>query len=488
MTTVFSRLARSCVSSVFVLIAAVPISSRAEVSVAMTESPQHLERHRESTRQFRQKLKADPRGALADALAGVQRSRSLGRNDPLRADALEMLSHAYLTAERFDKALPLAAEVVRIRKVARPVDDELLALALDTYATLLFAHERSAESDAALSEALAAWRRAYGANDLRLAPILEGQAEYVQKAFGRPLWTIELLREAVAIRSLNPQSSGGKLAETLSELAIHEMRQAQYGECDGHLAKAQQLIEAEMGSDPEGQELKAGLVQVLAMRAGIAAVLGRKDPRARSRAAGDSHQTARSAAAGRIAAADRRIVEFRAEPERRRRWRDRGRTAGAGRVQESSGPPRARRARQGPGGRHAELARSPVSPATRARPRPSGAEGGAFRTGRHARDPVQPVRARTPDGQRVAGTGALPVCTAPAQGDRRRGGGDVRPPTGRPRPGASWAGSAPRWPIACRWGGQRFWCPALSSPTSGGFAPRAPCRCRSAWRPMRRDC
>lgn len=277
MTTVFSRLARSCVSSVFVLIAAVPISSRAEVSVAMTESPQHLERHRESTRQFRQKLKADPRGALADALAGVQRSRSLGRNDPLRADALEMLSHAYLTAERFDKALPLAAEVVRIRKVARPVDDELLALALDTYATLLFAHERSAESDAALSEALAAWRRAYGANDLRLAPILEGQAEYVQKAFGRPLWTIELLREAVAIRSLNPQSSGGKLAETLSELAIHEMRQAQYGECDGHLAKAQQLIEAEMGSDPEGQELKAGLVQVLAMRAGISAVLGRKD-------------------------------------------------------------------------------------------------------------------------------------------------------------------------------------------------------------------
>ena len=52
MTTVFSRLARSCVTSVFVLIAVVPVSSRAEVPVAMTESPQHLERHRESTRQF----------------------------------------------------------------------------------------------------------------------------------------------------------------------------------------------------------------------------------------------------------------------------------------------------------------------------------------------------------------------------------------------------------------------------------------------------
>ncbi|MDO9314051.1 MAG: alpha/beta hydrolase [Burkholderiaceae bacterium] len=243
----------------------------------MAESQQHLKQHRELTRQFMQKLKADPRGALADALTAVQRTRSLGRNDPQRADALEMLSHAYLTAEQFDKALPPAAEVVRIRKAARPVDDELLALALDTYATLLFANERSADSDAALGESLAAWRRAYGTNDLRLAPILEGQAEYVQKAFGRPLWAIELLREAVTIRLLNPQSSGGKLAETLSELAIHEMRQAQYGECDGHLAKAQQLIEAEIRTDPAAQELKAGLVQVLVMRAGIAAVLGRKD-------------------------------------------------------------------------------------------------------------------------------------------------------------------------------------------------------------------
>lgn len=276
MTEVFWRLVRCCVAGVSMLIAIVPQFARAEVPVPVTEQ-HHLDRHRELTRQFMQLLKADPQRALSEALAGVQRTSSLGRNDPQRADALEMLSHAHLMAEQYDKALPLAAEVVRIRKAGRPVDDELLALALDTHATVLFANERSAESDAALRESLAAWRRAYGANDLRLASILEGQAEYVQKAFGRPLWTIELLREAVAIRVQNVGSSGGKLAQTLTELAIHEMRQALYSDCDGHLAMAQQLLESEIRSDPARQEQKSGLVQVLVMRAGIAAVLGRQD-------------------------------------------------------------------------------------------------------------------------------------------------------------------------------------------------------------------
>lgn len=243
----------------------------------MIDAQQHLERHRELTRQFMQQLKSDPRAALDDALAGVQRARSLGRNDPRRGDALEMLSHASLAGGRFDQALKPSAEVVRIRKAARPVDEELLALALDTHATVLFANERSAEADGALGQALAAWRRACGENDLRLAAILEGQAEYAQKGFGRPLWAIELLREAVAIRSRHSQASGGRLAATLTELAIHEMRQARYADCEAHLAKAQPLIEAEIHTDPAGQELKAGLVQVLVMRAGIAAVLARKD-------------------------------------------------------------------------------------------------------------------------------------------------------------------------------------------------------------------
>lgn len=277
MTSVSFRLARCCFAVASLLLAIAPIDCRAAHPPRLSDSEQHLDQHRERTRQFMQKLKTDRRAALEDALADVQRTKSLGRNHPQRADALEMLSHAHLAAEQFDKALPLATEVVRIRQAAKPVDEELLALALDTQATLLFANERSAESDAALGESLSAWRRAFGANDLRLAPILEGQAEYVQKGFGRPLWAIDLLREAVAIRLLHPQSSGGRLAATLTDLAIHEMRQAQYAECDAHLAKAQSLLSAEIGTDPARDELKAGLAQVLVMRAGIAAVLARRD-------------------------------------------------------------------------------------------------------------------------------------------------------------------------------------------------------------------
>lgn len=277
MKAVFLKLARCCVACVTLPIAIGAAPCRAEPPTAAADVQQHLVQHRERTRQFMQKLQSDRQAALADALAGVRRTQSLARNHPQRGDALELLSHAHLAAEQFDQALPLAAEVVRIRKAARPVDDELLALALDTQATLLFAVERSAESEAALRESLAAWRRAYGASDLRLAALLEGQAGYVQQAFGRPLWAIELLREALAIRSLHPQAADGPWAETLTALAARELRQAQYAESDAHLATAQPLIEAAIGADPANQALKTGLVRVLVMRAGIAVVLGRKE-------------------------------------------------------------------------------------------------------------------------------------------------------------------------------------------------------------------
>jgi tetratricopeptide (TPR) repeat protein len=168
MTAVFSRPVRCFVTAVWLVIAIGAADCRAEVPTHMTDARQHLEEHRELTRQFMQKLKTDSRAAVDDALAAVQRTKALGRNHPQRGDALEMLSHGYLATEQYDKALPLAAEVVRIRKAATPPDEELLALALDTHATLLFAAERSAESDAALSESLDAWRRAFGPNDLRL--------------------------------------------------------------------------------------------------------------------------------------------------------------------------------------------------------------------------------------------------------------------------------------------------------------------------------
>ena len=101
---------------------------------------------------------AQDAGKFKDEIVGVTIPQKKG--DPLVFAADEFINKK-TNAEAlaglrpaFDKAGHYFG--VRIRKVARPVDDELLALALDTYATLLFAHERSAESDAALSEALAA--------------------------------------------------------------------------------------------------------------------------------------------------------------------------------------------------------------------------------------------------------------------------------------------------------------------------------------------
>jgi esterase/lipase superfamily enzyme len=230
--------------------------------------------HRQATLHFNEMLDKDPKAALAYAQEQVRRAGALGRNDPRRADALEMLARSELGAEKYREALPRAAEVVRIRRLADPADHELLALALGLNATLLFAVDRFEEADAMLGESLASWRSAYGKDDVRLAQKLEAQAEYVQKGYGRTAWVIELLREAVQIRTADAASSRGKLAETLEELAIHEMRQGVYGNADEDLATATRLLEGESRRQPENEEMRAGLAQMLVMRAGLAAKLG----------------------------------------------------------------------------------------------------------------------------------------------------------------------------------------------------------------------
>jgi esterase/lipase superfamily enzyme len=192
-----------------------------------------------------------------------------------RGDAVEKAARAQIPVEHWKEGLALADEVVRIRRAAQPVDYERLATALALDATFLFANDRFEDSDAMLTESLDAWARAYGPGDIRYAEKLEQQAEFVEKGFGRTDWVIELLRKAVDIRRLNPSSSGPKLAETLTELSIHEMNRSEYSQADPHLSEAVSALRVQVAKAPSDTEAKALLVQALVLRSGIAAKLAK---------------------------------------------------------------------------------------------------------------------------------------------------------------------------------------------------------------------
>lgn len=237
----------------------------------------HLEQHRQEMQRFLRLCDTDLQAALAFARSAVEKFGYRGRNDQRRGDALELLVLAYSRLRQFDRAIEPATELVRIRKAAKPLDYELLALALAQQATALFALGRSEEADEALREQLASWRKAFAAGDLRLAQKLEVQAEHVQKGFGRTEWAIELLKEAVKIRNRHPDASSGNYATTLTELAIHQLRQGEYGEANANLAKARVLLKKAIALDPSREENKAGLAQVLILRSGIAGALAQKE-------------------------------------------------------------------------------------------------------------------------------------------------------------------------------------------------------------------
>lgn len=241
------------------------------------EAGSHNEQHRSQMKEFLQLQKADAHAALTFAQSEAEKAELLDSNDQRRGDALELLAMAYFELQEFDRVIEPITEVVRIRKAARPVDHELLALALGVQATALFALDRSEQADAVLREQLESWRRAFGPRDLRLAQTLEQHAELVQKGFGRTRWVIELLREAIAIRDANPNTSGGRLAATLQELAIHQIHQSEYSEAEAHLTRAEKLLAQEIAREPTREENKAGLAQILVLRAGIAGALAHKE-------------------------------------------------------------------------------------------------------------------------------------------------------------------------------------------------------------------
>jgi esterase/lipase superfamily enzyme len=237
-------------------------------NLATSRPEQHLEQHKRQFADFEKRLAADPRDALEFARKAVTAVAGSSRDDPRRADALEMLVLALIRTGALDKMLSPAAELVRIRKT-QPAEAELEALALTYYAVALFAADRAAESDQAVSDSLAAYRRAFGAHDIQLAQKLESQAELVQNNMGR--------KGAADIRFTHPESSMGKLTETVEQLTLYRMQRGEISDAEVNLKRAQAFLEKEIQRDAGREENKAGLAQILILRSGVAGKLGQRE-------------------------------------------------------------------------------------------------------------------------------------------------------------------------------------------------------------------
>lgn len=134
-----------------------------------------------------------PSAGLAFTEARIAAVNNLPPNSPERADANELKVQALVVGEHWGEAFPLIVEVVRVRRLARPPEPELLAGALLLEAIVRFALDQADDADAKLRESLAQYSVAFGADDLRYARQLELNAEQVQKGFARPTLVMEML-------------------------------------------------------------------------------------------------------------------------------------------------------------------------------------------------------------------------------------------------------------------------------------------------------
>lgn len=211
--------------------------------------------------------------------AELANTRSLKRDDPRRADALALRLHLLQIEENFHDAVPVAAEIVRIRKADKPVDYARVALTLSSYALALFGDEQPAACDKAIDDSRKAWHKAYAQDDIRLAQRLKTQADFVGSVngFNRPRQAIALLKDVVKIRERTKDGLPESFADALESLGLLELRIGDHANADAHLAKAAAFLAAEAGRQTDKQRvdvLRAGLVQILVVRAQIAITAG----------------------------------------------------------------------------------------------------------------------------------------------------------------------------------------------------------------------
>src|SRR5260221_690126 len=101
------------------------------VATSPAESQTHLELHRRLTANFTDVLKDQgPEAALAVANQAVAAVSNFRNDDPRRTDALELVVRAQMARGAWSIVLPAAEEVVQLRRNERPVEPEILALAI----------------------------------------------------------------------------------------------------------------------------------------------------------------------------------------------------------------------------------------------------------------------------------------------------------------------------------------------------------------------
>ena len=230
----------------------------------------HLETHRRLTADFTDVLKSQrPDAALALAKQAVAAASKLPGNDPRRTDALELVVRAQMAREAWPEVLPAAEEVVQRRQNERPVEPETLALAIGNKGVAQFAVGKAADAERTFQQQLAIYRTAFGADNIQLAQKLELQAQFIQVPYERWRSAVELYKEAAAIRKKSSGSPRQKLAETLQSLALVQVRLGELDEADANNRDAEQLLERAIAAEPGNETLKAGLVQMLVVHAGI---------------------------------------------------------------------------------------------------------------------------------------------------------------------------------------------------------------------------
>jgi len=183
------------------------------------------------------------------------RRRELPALDPQIADNAEQLAHVYLFEARTAEAERLVRECIEIRRVRLPESDEAVITAKVGLAVILgMTADAVVEAERLWREVLSARRKSLDANDLRVAEALMGLAGTVMwgpevGSVSRPLESLNLLEQAIAILHAHPQAADLGLALNWGQRGLVFRRFGNYQQAVNAFKKSRDLLYQSLGKD-----------------------------------------------------------------------------------------------------------------------------------------------------------------------------------------------------------------------------------------------